>query len=1109
MTSDPAQPSSPSEVKRLLDVLGRAGDGETNATELAELIWLARHSSTPVRAAQQASEASPSVSADAAQSAPPVSHPDPPPAPGRPGLPLSHRSDAESLERGPYASLLAPLPPMLAHPLPLQRALRPLRRRVPSYRKTELDERSTAYRIARHGALPGTWLPVLRAKPERWLTLYLVYDAGPTMPIWHPLWRELHRVIGQAGAFREIRLLTLTQEGQLRKSPGGRPAALPPRDGRAVTLVLSDCSGPHWYPGSEATAHWYRVLDRWARTMPVAIVQPLPERLWRRTALPGSAGLLTARGPAAANSALRFTPYDTPEAEVTGLPLPLLAPSARWFTHWAELVAGRPGAKVPGVAATLSADLSTAPLEPAGSTPRSFSSEELVLNFRAHASPQALRLAAHLAAGEPSLPVMRLIQAATEERPEPQHLAEVVLSGLLTTVPGKAAASGHYAFRPGVRDVLLRALPRSTVARIGAVIQHHAGSRPGELPVVVPTGGFEGSGSRPSGEPLAVVTEETLRRLGGGSGRRTDETDSAAGGTSTLVDGRYRLDERGYAGPTSETWRATDEQLDRGVTLKLFHVPITDGARRRGFLGDADRLAGLEIQGLARVNGFGFHDGRPYVVTDPVDGESLEQRLKLAPGGLPPETVTAIGGQIAGTLAELHLNGLLHLDLSPSALVVHRDGTVAVTDPGLGIHVLPDVDGGDYRRSTFDLSGPLPVYRAPEQLFGASADHRSDLYSLGCLLYAMATGAPPAPDARALRNAWAHGMRHLRPELRSGLPDAFDALVTELLAVNPTDRPADAEDVLNRLVGTSADDEELTAVAQAVLALDPGGTRMADVLRGTIDAALDGPHTGRYDWTTLLKTEKVHFGTLVEIAIQREFGFPDGTEMDYLIGGVEVDCKYSQQFGGWMIPPEAQGHVCLLVWADDHTSRWSAGLVRIRREWLTSGRNRDVKLTIKAERRKEIRWLWRDVDLPENILLHMPAADRDAVFGSSSGQARINELFRRVQQRPIGRNALRTVVQQQDYMKRVRGNGGARSVLRNEGIIIMGDNRAHQEVARQLGLTVPRTGEFVSARVVPAAPSSSRPAVELDGGLWSVASPGDPVVIAPLLPATFAAGGWQ
>ncbi|MDX3638777.1 hypothetical protein [Streptomyces sp. MB09-02B] len=213
------------------------------------MIWLAGHSGTPAQATQAGPgqpERRPPASAPADPPEPtvPGGDPEPPQAPGSPGLPLLYESDAQLSDAGLRASLLAPLPPMLAHPLLLQRALRPMRRRVPSHVESELDERSTAYRIARQGALRGSWLPVLRARPERWLTLHLLYDAGPTMPMWRPLLRELHRAIGQSGAFRGIQLLKLTQDGRLRQSPGGRPATLPPRDGRAVTLVLSDCSAP-------------------------------------------------------------------------------------------------------------------------------------------------------------------------------------------------------------------------------------------------------------------------------------------------------------------------------------------------------------------------------------------------------------------------------------------------------------------------------------------------------------------------------------------------------------------------------------------------------------------------------------------------------------------------------------------------------------------------------------------------------------------------------------------------------------------------------------------------------------------------------------------------
>ncbi|WP_371529002.1 NaeI family type II restriction endonuclease [Streptomyces sp. NBC_01283] len=302
--------------------------------------------------------------------------------------------------------------------------------------------------------------------------------------------------------------------------------------------------------------------------------------------------------------------------------------------------------------------------------------------------------------------------------------------------------------------------------------------------------------------------------------------------------------------------------------------------------------------------------------------------------------------------------------------------------------------------------------------------------------------------------------------------------------------------------GLPKQDDELLKVREQIQALDPDGHRFASVLRDTIDMLLNGETTGRYDWKTLFKTEKTHAGTLVEINLQREFKFADGLDMDYQIAGIDVDCKYSQQFGGWMIPPEAMGHICLFVWADDHKSRWSAGLFRVRDEWLNHGGNRDSKLTVKAEHRSRIMWLWRNADLPENVLLHMDPADREAVFASKSGQQRLNELFRRVQQRRIGRNVVRTVAQQKDYMKRVRGNGGSRSALRSEGILIMGDYDSHRRIAEQLGLPPSREGEFVSARVVAAQSHHSHlPRASIDSCDWVLATAEDPPETAPKLPA--------
>jgi hypothetical protein len=304
-------------------------------------------------------------------------------------------------------------------------------------------------------------------------------------------------------------------------------------------------------------------------------------------------------------------------------------------------------------------------------------------------------------------------------------------------------------------------------------------------------------------------------------------------------------------------------------------------------------------------------------------------------------------------------------------------------------------------------------------------------------------------------------------------------------------------------------DGEVDRVFEYILALDPDGTRFDAVVRGTYDQLYDGPRSGRYSWDQLYKTERTHFGTLVEINAQREFEFADGAVMDYSIVGVEVDCKYSHT-GQWMMPPEVLGHVCLVLTASDDKSFFSAGLVRALPDLLNTGHNRDAKVTLNEAGRAAIMWLYQRHDLTENLLLHLSDGLRHEILeryaGPGNGQRRVNALFRLVQQHVITRTVVATVAQQQDYMKRVRMDGGARSHLRSEGIIILGDYKAHRLVAKALEVPEPVAGGFVSVRVVPDdGPPSAGQAV-LDGRAWRVAGPDDPVVEAPLLPSTRSSG---
>jgi hypothetical protein len=301
-------------------------------------------------------------------------------------------------------------------------------------------------------------------------------------------------------------------------------------------------------------------------------------------------------------------------------------------------------------------------------------------------------------------------------------------------------------------------------------------------------------------------------------------------------------------------------------------------------------------------------------------------------------------------------------------------------------------------------------------------------------------------------------------------------------------------------------DDDLGAVEAELYRRDLSGARVARVIRDTFDQLYDGQHTGRWDFAQLHKTEKTHMGTLIEINLHREFGFADGEVTDYRIAGVQVDCKYSMTPGGWALPPEVVGQVALLVTASDAAREWRAGLIRVEPGWLNQSRNRDGKTTLSHLGRASIRWLWPDHEpLAANLFLGLGEYARHQIFnaraarGHQHGQARVNELFRLVQGRIIRRAELATVAQQDDFMKRARVNGGARTQLQPEGILVLGHQDNDPLVAAALGLPVPHKGEFVSGRVVPAGPGRPGPVALIGETAWALAAPGDPASPAPVI----------
>ncbi|WP_432150243.1 tetratricopeptide repeat protein [Streptomyces sp. bgisy029] len=287
-----------------------------------------------------------------------------------------------------------------------------------------------------------------------------------------------------------------------------------------------------------------------------------------------------------------------------------------------------------------------------------------------------------------------------------------------------------------------------------------------------------------------------------------------------LIQSRYRLLDLIGRGGMGEVWRARDESLGRLVAVKCLKpmVPQHDQAStrilRERFRREARVAASLQHRGVTVVHDFGEHEGVLYLVMELLEGHNLSQLLEEnQQRPLPVEHVVDIAEQVADALGYTHRQGIVHRDLKPANIMRLTDGTVKICD--FGIARLGHDIGVTSRLTTTGIAMGTPHYMSPEQIGGKEVDHRSDLYSLGCVLYEIATGVPPFD----LDDAWAVlvGHRDTPPEPprthRAELPGFFDRVVLDLLAKAPDERPADAGDLRRRIVLGRTGGQAVTGLA--------------------------------------------------------------------------------------------------------------------------------------------------------------------------------------------------------------------------------------------------------------------------------------------------------
>jgi tetratricopeptide (TPR) repeat protein len=417
----------------------------------------------------------------------------------------------------------APAAPALPSRLPMARALRPFKRRVAARREVWLDAEATAHRAAE----TDVWMPVFRPRPDRWLDVAVVVDDSRSMVVSGQTVRELVTILTDLGAFRDVRVWRCDTGGPgpdlvVRAGVGGTAVrhdarALIDPAGRRAVLVVSDCIGAAWRDGRMA-----RALELWAGTAPVAVVQPLPQRMWDQCGVRFSAATLASAEPGSANSQLRFEPTEgLSDPRPAGAVVPVLELGPRWLASWAALVTAGRGRRHRG-RVLLTGQMTDRSVDRAPDDGTAATPARLVADFGANASQGAYRLAMFLAAAAPlTLPVMGFIQRAKLPDSPPSALREVFLGRLLeqTTEPGPGSDPDtvEYDFVPGVRHELLGQLTRGEALGVLADVSRYLVSRLGVsvdflalLTAEIPVDGLD-----ERGRAFARVAVDVLKAVGG------------------------------------------------------------------------------------------------------------------------------------------------------------------------------------------------------------------------------------------------------------------------------------------------------------------------------------------------------------------------------------------------------------------------------------------------------------------------------------------------------------------------------------------------------------------------------------------------------------------
>lgn len=288
------------------------------------------------------------------------------------------------------------------------------------------------------------------------------------------------------------------------------------------------------------------------------------------------------------------------------------------------------------------------------------------------------------------------------------------------------------------------------------------------------------------------------------------ESNPAAGQPEKV--GPYRLEQRLGAGGMGAVWRAWDERLKRLVALKRV-LAANDPTLRERFRREAEAVARLNHPAIVHVYDIVETEESDWIVMELVEGRTLQELLQQE-GPLEPQRALRVASQIAHGLAEAHAKGFIHRDLKTANVMVTAAGRARILDFGVAKQIMPEA-----QETTLSSPGTVvgtSYAMSPEQAMGLPVDARSDLFSLGSLLYEMVTGVAPfrADTAQATLARVCSFRQRPASSLRPDMPRELSTLIDRLLEKDPVDRPGNATEVAAAL-DAIATTTSLAAATQA------------------------------------------------------------------------------------------------------------------------------------------------------------------------------------------------------------------------------------------------------------------------------------------------------